>query len=69
MTIKKLEKKVRKRPGRADRVAMALEPELVHTIREIAKHERMEHSEFLEQAVVAWIRKWRPEYTLEVEGP
>jgi hypothetical protein len=29
----------------------------------------MQLSQLLEQALVAWLRKWRPEYKLEVQGP
>ncbi len=69
VTIKKLTVTKPTTSGKAPRVAMAIEPHLAQIIRGLARHERLELSELLEQAVVAWVRRWRPEYELKVEGP
>jgi hypothetical protein len=69
VTIKKLTVTKATASGKAPRMAMAIEPHLAQIIRGLARHERLELSELLEQAVVAWVRRWRPEYDLEVEGP
>jgi hypothetical protein len=51
------------------RMTLAIEPRVAKLIRQVVRHEHILLSEFLEQAMIAWIRKWRPGWTLEVDGP
>ena len=69
MTITKLKLESPTKGGKSPRVTIAIEPEVAMVFRQLAKHEGMQLSQLLEQALVAWIRKWRPEYKLEVQGP
>ena len=41
--------------GKAPRVTIAIEPEVAKILRQLAKHEGMQLSQLLEQALVAWI--------------
>lgn len=48
---------------------VALEPRIATLLRQIARQERMQLSPLVEQALVAWIRRWRPrDYRLEITG-
>jgi hypothetical protein len=69
MTITKLKLESPTKGGKSPRVTIAIEPEVAQIFRQLAKHEGMQLSQLLEQALVAWLRKWRPEYKLEVQGP
>jgi hypothetical protein len=57
-----------KSQGKQPRVAVAIEPDSARLLRMVAKAEGMELSELLDQALIAWIRKWRPEWVLKVKG-
>jgi hypothetical protein len=54
--------------GKQPRVAVAIEPNSARLLRMMAKAEGMELSELLDQALIAWMRRWRPNWKLEVEG-
>jgi hypothetical protein len=69
VTITKLHVTGGRKGGKSKRVTIAIEPEVATIFRKLAKHERMQLSPLLEQALIAWIRKWRPNYELDVQGP
>ena len=49
-------------------MTLAIEPRVAKLIRQVARHEHLLLSEFLEQAVIAWVRRWRPDWYLDVSG-
>ena len=51
------------------RMTLAIEPRVAKLIRQVVRHEHVLLSEFLEQALIAWIRRWRPDWSLGVTGP
>ena len=70
MAIKSLKPKAPPAATRDRRMTLAVEPRVAELIRHVIRHEHILLSEFLEQAVIAWLRRWRPnDYSLEVEGP
>jgi hypothetical protein len=68
--IKSLKPKLPPAATRERRMTLAIEPRVAELIRQITRHEHILLSEFLEQAVIAWIRRWREdEYSLQIDGP
>jgi hypothetical protein len=54
--------------GRAPKVTIAVDPNTATVFRTLARAEHMLISDLLAQALVAWIRRWRPDYEVSVEG-
>jgi hypothetical protein len=50
-------------------MTLAIEPRVATLIRQVVRHEHILLSEFLEQATIAWIRRWRSDWKLEIDGP
>jgi hypothetical protein len=70
LAIKSLKPNLPPAATRERRMTLAIEPRVAELVRHVVRHEHILLSEFLEQAVVAWIRRWRPtEYSLEIDGP
>jgi hypothetical protein len=67
--IRKIQRTGQKLKRKAPRVTIAIEPAVAERFRDLAKQEGMQLSQLLEQSLIAWLRRWRPEYQLEVEGP
>jgi hypothetical protein len=55
--------------GKSPRVTIAIEPNTARVFRKIARTERLELSELLAQALIAWVERWRPEIKIEFDGP
>lgn len=70
MRIRSLTPTAKPAAPRERRQTLAIEPRVAKLVRQVMRHERILLTDLIEQALIAWIREWRPvEYKLEIEGP
>jgi hypothetical protein len=69
MAVKNLKPNKPSAAPKERRMTLAIEPRVAKLVRLVVRHEHLLLSEFLEQATIAWIRRWRPDWELSTDGP